>query len=263
MTIVPSTKLKCIFLKGEIGNMDIVLLGKVVKAMYKLSGKTLTQLSEETELSVDTINNFFYARLQKPSYFGVSSLVRATGYTMSELDGFMNYAKQLPTDADIVEEFTKYIFTVKDTDASVVVTNTIKNTGAAVNSAVDITAAADNAVPGQKNLSLAEMQEAEELHILRINEQYEKQLDRFKATHLNYVEQLKISYQQQILLLEESGRDMKEHFDRSISGIQNSHATELKRVENEVKNLRKLNYMLIITIITEAVVMALITFLLR
>ena len=250
-------------MKGEIGKMDIVLLGKVVKAMYKLSGKTLTQLSEETELSVDTINNFFYARLQKPSYFGVSSLVRATGYTMSELDKFMNYAKQLPANADIIEEFTKYIFTVNDTDASVAGTNTGKNTGAAVNSAVAITAAADNTVPGQKKLSSSEMNEAEEQRLQILNEQYEKQLDRFKATHLNYVEQLKASYQQQISLLEESGRGMKEHFDRSISDIQNSHATELERVENEVKNLRKLNRMLIVTIITEAVVMALITFLLR
>ena len=89
--------------------MNNVLLGKTIKAMYKLSGKTITQLADETDLSVDTINNLFYARLQKPSYLGVSEIVKATGYTVSDLSGFLEQAVNLPEDADITEEFTKYV----------------------------------------------------------------------------------------------------------------------------------------------------------
>ena len=96
--------------------METVLLGKIVKAMYKLSGKTVEQLSEETELSVDTINNFFYARLQKPSFIGVSKLVRATGYTMKDLVSFMDIARELPQDANITDEFAKYLISENDTD---------------------------------------------------------------------------------------------------------------------------------------------------
>lgn len=95
--------------------MDVVLLGKTIKAMYKLSGKTLTQLSDETDLTVDTINNLFYARLQKPSYIGITALVKATGYTVAELSGFLEMAESLSSEADITDEFTKYLFSVKDT----------------------------------------------------------------------------------------------------------------------------------------------------
>ena len=52
--------------------MNNLALGKTLKAMYKLSGKTLTQLSDETDLTVDTINNLFYARIQKPGLAGVN-----------------------------------------------------------------------------------------------------------------------------------------------------------------------------------------------
>ena len=37
--------------------MNNIALGKTLKAMYKLSGKTLTQLSDESGLTLDTINN--------------------------------------------------------------------------------------------------------------------------------------------------------------------------------------------------------------
>ena len=97
--------------------MDNILLGKVVKAMYKLSGKTLVQLADETGLTVDTINNLFYARLQKPGFTGVCALVRAAGFSVTELCGFGELAAALPPDADITAEFTKYLDTVKDTTA--------------------------------------------------------------------------------------------------------------------------------------------------
>ncbi len=95
--------------------MNNVLLGKTVKAMYKLSGKTLSQLADETGLTVDTINNLFYARLQKPGFMGVCSLVKAMGCSVRDLTGFMEKAENLPAEADFTEEFTKYLATAEDT----------------------------------------------------------------------------------------------------------------------------------------------------
>ena len=62
--------------------MNNMALGKTLKAMYKLSGKTLTHLSDETDLTVDTINNLLYARIQKPGLAGVNALVKAMGFSI-------------------------------------------------------------------------------------------------------------------------------------------------------------------------------------
>lgn len=99
--------------------MQNILLGKVIKAMYKLSGKTITQLADETGLTVDTLNNLFYARLIKPGFFGVENVVEATGYTVEDLISFMKIAEKLPEDADMTEEFSKYIFTARETKPAV------------------------------------------------------------------------------------------------------------------------------------------------
>lgn len=211
--------------------MDNVLLGKVVKAMYKLSGKTLPQLADETGLTLDTINNFFYARVQKPSFFGVASLVKATGYSMPELVGFMEKAKELPENADIVDEFTKYLFTVEDTRA-----------------------VADSA----KRIAeyTEEHEEAESrnmlLQIQTLNEQHEKQLDSFRATHFSYVEQLNERYKEQIAQMEETNRKLKEHYDHSVGEIKKTHAQELAREREELSYARKLNRTLVISVIIEA-----------
>lgn len=95
------------------------LLGKTAKAMYKLSGKTLQQLSDETGKTVDCINNLFYARIQKPDLFGVTAFVEATGYTMDQLTGFLKQAKNFPKGTDITAEFTKYIDFAEDTASGV------------------------------------------------------------------------------------------------------------------------------------------------
>ncbi len=99
--------------------MNNVLLGKTVKAMYKLSGKTLSQLADETGLTVDTINNLFYARLQKPGFMGVCSLVKAMGCSVRDLTEFMEKAQTLPAEADFTEEFTKYLASAEVTVQSV------------------------------------------------------------------------------------------------------------------------------------------------
>lgn len=195
--------------------MDNILLGKTVKAMYKLSGKTLTQLSDETDLTVDTINNLFYARLQKPSFIGVSSIVKATGYTISDLSDFMEIAKELPEDADFTEEFTKFIFSVKDTDGSVPATKGCpKHTGD-----IDTNECC--------------------LQIQTLNEEHEKQLDRFRATHLHYVEEVHTLYKQQIAQMEENTQRLKNHYDHSVGEIKKAHAAEIERQDKEIKELKK------------------------
>lgn len=96
--------------------LDQVLLGRILKAMYKTNGdKTLNDISEETGLSVDTINNLMYGRLQKPSFLSVCKMVEATGYTLNDLYEFLSLATALPESADITEEFVKYIHSVEAT----------------------------------------------------------------------------------------------------------------------------------------------------
>lgn len=211
--------------------MDNILLGKVVKAMYKLSGKTLPQLADETGLTLDTINNFFYARVQKPSFFGVASLVKATGYSMPELVGFMEKAKELPENADIVDEFTKYLFTVEDTRA-------------VADSAKQIAEYTEEHEEAESRNML--------LQIQTLNEQHEKQLDRFRATHFSYVEQLNERYKEQIAQMEETNRKLKEHYDHSVGEIKKTHAQELDREREELTYARKLNRTLVISVIIEA-----------
>lgn len=99
--------------------MNNVLLGKTIKAMYKLSGKTLPQLSDETGLTIDTINNLFYARVQKPGLAGVQALVNAMGFSVHQLLTFMDEHPDLPEDCDVTELFTAYISSADPTDASV------------------------------------------------------------------------------------------------------------------------------------------------
>lgn len=86
--------------------MNNTLLGKTLKAMYKQSGKTITQLSDETGLSIDTINNLFYARVQKPGLSDVDTLSRAMGFSLMQLMEFT--ALDFPSDADITAAFAKY-----------------------------------------------------------------------------------------------------------------------------------------------------------
>lgn len=221
--------------------MDNILLGKAVKAMYKLSGKTLPQLADETGLSLDIINNFFYARVQKPSYLGVASLVRATGYTMSELDGFMAYARELPEQADFVEEFTKYLLVEKNEAGNGEKVKTIMKS---------------SDVEEDDNRSMV-------LQIQMLNEQHEHELDRFRSTHVNYVEQLKESYQEQISQLSESKVKLKEHYDHSVSEIKKSHERELAHETDELKHARKMNLVLTACIVAESVALFVLGLLLR
>lgn len=85
------------------------LIGQTLKAMYKLSGKTLLQISDESGCPVDTINNIFYSRIQKPDFLSVASIADACGYTASDVYEFINCAEGLPSDINITEAFASYI----------------------------------------------------------------------------------------------------------------------------------------------------------
>lgn len=224
--------------KAEKGDkMQNILLGKTIKAMYKLSGKTIIQLADETGLTTDTLNNLFYARLQKPGFFGVESVVEACGYTIPELLGFIKVAETLPEDADITDEFTKYIFSANDTVA-------------VVNPAVSCGKSADSS----GNCCT---------QIQALNEEHEKQLDRFRATHLHYVGELHARYQEQIKQMESSAQQLKEHYDHSVGEIKKSHEREIEGYKGEIRRAQNVNRWLTIALIAVAIVGGVIAFVLK
>lgn len=203
--------------------MNNVLLGKTLKAMYKLSGKTLSQLSDETELTVDTINNLFYARVQKPGLAGVQTLVNAMGFSLQQLLTFLDEHPDPPEDQDITELFTTYLSTAADTASPV--------------------APAKSTVPAAKGSLYAEIE--------LVNEAHEKQLDRFRATHQRYVDQLKEQHSQQIEQMQAHNRQMEQHFDHSVAELRLLHAQEIDRLEKHNSRLRRAVKMLVTVVVIE------------
>lgn len=199
--------------------MNNVLLGRTLKAMYKLSGKTLPQLSDETGLTIDTINNLFYSRVQKPGLAGVQTLVNAMGFSMQQLLTFLDEHPDLPEDCDITELFTS----AADTQAPV--------------------SPAKSPVPAAKGGFSAEIE--------LVNEAYEKQLDRFRATHQRYVEQLKEQHTRQIEQMQAHNRQMEQHFDHSVAELKNLHARETDRLENSNTRLRRAVRILVSAVVVE------------
>ena len=167
--------------------------------------------------------------MQKPSYLGITALVKATGYTVAELSGFLEMAESLSPEADITDEFTKYLFSVKDITP---VAEIAKN----------CTANADNTEPHECCMQVKEL-----------NEEHEKQLDRFRATHLHYVEQLQERYKDQIAQMTENAKNLKEHYDHSVGEIKKSHLQEMERQDREIRTLKRLNMVLTLALIVVAV----------
>ena len=184
--------------------MNNLALGKTLKAMYKLSGKTLTQLSDETDLTVDTINNLFYARIQKPGLAGVNALVNAMGFSIQQLMAFLDENPNLPEDCDVTDLFTKYISSAADTNAPV--------------------KPAKEVVKGTKGSFSAEIE--------LLNAEHEKQLDRFRATHQRYVEQLQEQHDRQI-------GQMEQQLDKSTAEIKAVHAQEIEHLGKENARLQR------------------------
>ena len=166
--------------------MNNVLLGKTIKAMYKQSGKTIAQLSEETDLTIDTINNLFYARIQKPGLSGVCALVKAMGYQPSELIDFMDTLSGEDESIDVTERFTTFLNTVRDTVPS--------------------------AEPAK-----APVKEQKETADEQVIEGYRARLEQLK----------------------ESGKELSEHFERSIAEINRTHEKEISYLKQEIAGHKK------------------------
>ena len=166
--------------------MNNVLLGKTIKAMYKQSGKTIAQLSEETDLTIDTINNLFYARVQKPGLSGVCALVGAMGFHPADLIDFMDTLKDEDENIDITERFTTFMNAVRDT----------------VPSAVPAKAPAEEAKGGSG-------------------------------------EQVIEGYRARIEQLKESGKELSDHFERSIAEINRTHDKETDFLKKEIEEKKK------------------------
>ncbi len=255
--------------------MNNVLLGKTLKVMYKMSGKTLNGLADETGLTVDTINNLFYARIQKPGFAGVCELTGAMGFSVKELVGFMDsIGGSFNENMNISDKFNHYLF--ERTDGADTLQNTAeyeeKTEARAVtekNKAHGFTGKNDTqAVTDNNNVqsvadkygtqSVTENNEAravteknntravsenrkvivqdtvfsysEELtnpesiinnlsrQIELLNIEHEKQLDRFKNTHLGYVEQMKQQYREQTEEMKDQIRRTR-HFAYASAGL--------------------------------------------
>lgn len=203
--------------------MNNVLLGRTLKAMYKLSGKTLSQLSDETGLTIDTINNLFYARVQKPGIAGVQTLVTAMGFSLQQLLTFLDEHPDIPEDGDVTELFTTFISTAGNTDATV--------------------------PPAKGPVSAAKGNLSAEIALL--NEEHERQLDRFRATHQRYVEQLKEQQNRQIEQMQEHNRQMEQHFDHSVAELRSLHARETDRLDKSNARLRRAVKMLVTAVVIE------------
>lgn len=196
-----------------------------------MSGKTLTQLSDESGLTVDTINNLFYARIQKPGLIGVAALVKAMGFSVQDLMAFMERHESLPENADVTELFAQYINSVSDTGAPV----------PPANAPVAVSA------PG----TAASVPEKTAAQIDLLNAEHEKQLDRFKATHLGYVEQLNAQHRDQIEQMKESSRQLEQHFEHSVAELKAIHEQELARVDADLKQTKRVNHIIGIALAIE------------
>lgn len=184
--------------------MNNMALGKTLKAMYKLSGKTLTQLSDETDLTVDTINNLLYARIQKPGLAGVNALVKAMGFSIQQLIVFLDENPDISEDCDVTDLFTKYISSAADANAPVKpAKEVVKDTKGNISAEIEL-----------------------------LNAEHEKQLDRFRATHQRYVGQLQEQHDRQI-------GQMEQQFDKSTAEIKAVHAQEIEHLDKENARLQR------------------------
>lgn len=206
-----ANKIKLYLKKGG-ARMNNATLGKTLKAMYKLSGKTLTQLSDETGLTIDTINNLFYARIQKPGLAGVNALVEAMGFSIGPLMAFLAEHPDLPDDADV----TELLVFASDTNAPV--------------------SAAKEPVKAAKGSLAAEIE--------LINAEHEKQLDHFRATHERYVEQLQKQHDAQI------GR-MEQARGNTLAEVKSAYQQEIDRLEKENGHARRTGKWLAIAVSIE------------
>lgn len=227
--------------------MNNVLLGKTIKAMYKLSGKTLTQLADETDLTIDTINNLFYARIQKPGFAGVNALVKASGFKISNFTEFLEMAEDLPEDTDITEAFTNYMTSAEDTVSSV--KDTVPRT-------VSDTKTSGRNASGDSPAIFSKELEA-------LGNAYEKQIAELRTTHFQYVDSLRTQHKEQIEEMKSSAASLKAHYDHSVVEIKKTHAEEMARQDETIRQLKRTNLILFVALLAGLITLIVIAFIIK
>ena len=209
--------------------MTNVELGLVLKAMYKFSGMTVGTLSEKTGITVDTINNLFYGRVQKPGFFGVVSLVETMGFRTEDLLCILREqpVKELPQNK-LTEILTAYA--EKDdkngTGPVIVAVKAEKQDGK------------DDEVLSSVTIKNLENQRKE------LNEEHERTLDRFKATHTHYCDELKQQYKDSLEQIRSGHEETVRKLENELTALRNNS-------EKEIGNLRKHNKRLTWALIAE------------
>ena len=209
--------------------MTNVELGLVLKAMYKFSGMTVGTLSEKTGITVDTINNLFYGRVQKPGFFGVVSLVETMGFRTEDLLCILREqpVKELPQNK-LTEILTAYAEKDDGNEQKPVVV-AVKTEGQNRK---------DEETLPSVTLKDLENQRKE------LNEEHERTLDRFKATHTHYCDELKQQYKDSLEQIRSGHEETVRKLENELTALRNNS-------EKEIGNLRKHNKRLTWALIAE------------
>lgn len=211
--------------------MTNVELGLVLKSMYKLSGMTVGTLSEKTGITVDTINNLFYGRVQKPGFFGVVTLVETMGFRTEDLIRILREqpVKELPQNS-LTEILNAYSEKTGNEPVPVTVKLQQEKAGSIPEAVQEVT------------LKSLEEQRRE------LNEEHERSLDRFKVTHTHYCEELKQQYKESLEMIRSGHAETVQKLEQELNDVRENS-------EREISRLRRKNKCLIWAIIAESALM--------
>lgn len=203
-----------------------VELGLVLKAMYKLSGMTVGALSEKSGITVDTLNNLFYGRVQKPGFFGVVTLVETMGYRVEDLLKILREydVKELPQNT--LTEILTSLDRQTQEDANMPM--------------------ARPAVSPKKETPIS--LESLEAQRRELNEEHERQLDRFKATHAKHSEEMKQQYHESLELIRAGHAETVAKLETELNDVKQNSTREIQR-------LQKRNARLVWALIAETALM--------
>lgn len=211
-------------------------LAKILKCMQKMSGKSIGELSDETELTVDTINNLLYARVQKPGFFGICSLTEAMGFKVEEL---LVLAKDDETDEadakELCEKLTGFLQARENGENPASAGKTVEETK----------------TRPSKGVSPA-TQEALDRQKADLDQEHERQLDRFRSVHQGYAEKMKQQY-------DENLREVKMSCEKALANERAGSERLRQELTEENRRLQKKNSRLTILLIVETALIAALT----
>lgn len=207
--------------------MDNVVLGKLLKAMQKMSGKSITVLSDESGLTVDTINNLFYARIQKPGFEGVCSLSEVMGFPVEKL---LEYLKNNELEDMEVAQITEFLAEAAEDGAE--------------KKAVSAVSAKKNA--GTAKADLASLEEAHEKEIERLRSGYARSVENLREQREESLRQMKESYaglertlDSQIALLKEERQKDFQFYEKSLNDAEKRYTDVIGKLEKTVESQRR------------------------